>query len=191
MKKAINIFLHLLLTLTFANSKADIISTNINQDIIENTCVFNVIRIKREDIMCIDYGIHKKYCNHFSLPHEFVITSERGVNNIKKIVIKPNKLYELFVNDVQTIANLHYKFMCSVKDNEPHLTLYIVPTLEHDKAFNEELSEISFIIIVITLIWFCILCVFPFACDYYVYFSNFMTGYMIAKANTPNTYLCV
>ena len=189
MKNTINIFVYLLLM--SYNSKADIISANINQDIIENTCIFNVIRIKREDVMCIDYGIHKKFCNHFSLPHEFVISSERAVNNIKKIVIKPNKLYLQFANDIQAIANLHYKFMCSAKDNEPHLTLYIVPTKGHDKTFNEELGEISFMIIIISLIWFCILCVCPFICDYHSYFSNFMAGYMIAKVNTPNTYSCV
>ena len=30
---------------------------------IQNSCIFKIIRFNRNNIMCSDYGLNKKYCN--------------------------------------------------------------------------------------------------------------------------------
>ena len=60
-------------------------------NVINNNCDFDIIRIKKEHIMCNDLGIYKKYCNSRYQPEEFIIYNEKTVNK-KQITIKPYNL---------------------------------------------------------------------------------------------------
>jgi hypothetical protein len=47
---------------------------DIRENVLTNNCDFDILRFQRNEIMCIDYGIHKKFCNHYALNKEFLVT---------------------------------------------------------------------------------------------------------------------
>jgi len=126
----------LILDLVYAERPADI-----RQNKISNTCDFDIIRIKRNQVTCLDFGQNKKYCNHYALAKEFVITKENGLFK-NTIVIKPEALYEEISNNKHTMAKFYYSFVCDYYEKEPNLELNIVPTRKYDKSTGEEFSEL-------------------------------------------------
>ena len=131
----------------------------LRENIIQNNCNFNIIRINRKDLLCSDYGINKRYCNDYSLPYEFIIIKEMGVNNKENIIIKPYAIWE--TNDYNykiKVADFYYTFTCSNLDNFPKLILNIVPKKEFDKSFQQEIFE--FIYLISFLLVICIILAF-------------------------------
>lgn len=53
---------------------------DIRQHKISNSCEFDIVRLKRNEISCLDFGLHKKYCHHPGISKEFVITKENGID---------------------------------------------------------------------------------------------------------------
>jgi len=101
------------------------------ENTIDNSCDFDIIRIKKDNIMCVDYGKYSHYCNHFSLPQEFIIYNEKGVNG-QNIVIKPEGMWEDTEFTKRKIADFYYRFTCDNRDKFPKLIQYIVPTPLYD-----------------------------------------------------------
>tara|TARA_A100001015_G_C14735695_1_gene611653 strand:+ start:17 stop:589 length:573 start_codon:yes stop_codon:yes gene_type:complete len=135
----------------------------ITENIIENDCNFDIIRINRNHLLCSDYGKNKEYCNHYSLPHEFIITKEIGVNNKENINIKPYAIWE--TNDKSykiKVADFYYIFTCNSKDNLPKLILNIVPKKNFDKSILQELYE--FILFICLLLFICVILAFMSPC---------------------------
>lgn len=124
---------------------------DLRTNIIQNSCEFDIIRIKREDIMCSDYGTNKKYCNHFALSQEFVITNEIGIENKKNIVIKPYVMYFDFGDNKHKVADYYYTFTCSHEDNFPKLILNIVPKNHYDLSLYTELCELCIAVVILVL----------------------------------------
>lgn len=126
-------------------------------NVISNNCEFDIIRIKREEIMCADYGIYQKYCEHYSLPYEFTIQKERGLGNKDVYTIKPSAIFEESYNNKKKLADFHYNFLCDKLDNEAKLLLYIVPTNEKSPAtqFYEFIIVFIFLILVFLIISHC------------------------------------
>lgn len=123
------------------------------ENIIDNTCSFKILRFKKTDVICNDYGINKKYCDHFLLPSEFIIYNETGINNIDNLVIKPTAMWEIINSKKIIIADFKYTFICN--DNiDPKLTLNIIPKKKFDKSSSEEIIEncIIFILYIISSI---------------------------------------
>ena len=120
------------------------------ENIIENNCNFNIIRINKKDLLCSDYGINKKYCNHYLLPYEFIISKEIGVNNKENIIIKPYAMWETNqINYNIKLADFYYTFTCSKDDNFPKLILNIVPKKEFDNSIYEGIFYLLIKIIII------------------------------------------
>ena len=116
---------------------------------IDSTCKFNTLRIKKENILCNDFGIYKKYCDHYSLTDEFTILKEIGLENKIEYTIKPSKIYQQIQDNKIVLADLHYTFKCHYLDNEPQLYLTIIP--RNDKSIVDEVFE--FIIGIIIFIF--------------------------------------
>lgn len=119
---------------------------DLRENIIQNSCRFNIIRLYQKDIMCADYGLNKKYCNGYYLPYEFAITKELGLNHNLNYNIEPKAIFEvsLLSNQKTILANIYYTFTCSYEDNEPRLLINIVPT--KDESMLEEFVTICYII---------------------------------------------
>jgi len=117
---------------------------DLRENIIQNSCFFNIIRFNKKDIMCSDYGLNKKYCNSYYLPYEFAITKEFGLNHKVNYNIDPKAVFEDYSNQKTILANIYYTFTCSYEDNEPKLLLNIVPT--NDESLLEEIVTLSYMI---------------------------------------------
>ncbi len=128
-------------------------SINMDENIIENNCNFNIVRFGRNDIMCSDYGFNKKYCKTDYLPHEFIITKEHGLNYNLNYNIEPKAIFQKYSVKNTVLANIYYRFTCSNEDNEPKLILNIVPL--NDISFTQECVDIYFLIC-------CIICSYIF-----------------------------
>ena len=126
---------------------------HIKQNKINNNCEFNIIRIKKLDIICYDFGINKNYCDHYSIPDEIIVVKEKGLFN-NNIIIKPNSMYEEFINNKFLIANFYYSFVCNKYELEPRLELNIVPRKKYDMSLKDELYHI---LIIFCLLLFAIL----------------------------------
>lgn len=100
------------------------------QNDIKNTCDFDVIRMKRYEINCNDYGEYIKYCHHYALPKQFIIIKEE-TDIQSNIIIKPEAMYEQN-NYNYKMADFYYTFTCDSKYNSPQLMLHIVPTHSYD-----------------------------------------------------------
>jgi len=113
---------------------------HIRQNKINNDCDFDIIRIKKKDVTCYDFGSNKKYCKYFALPYEFIVKKEKSLieNNI---IIKPEALYEEFTNNKFLMAKFYYSFVCDKYILEPRLELNIVPVKEYDLSLVDELYQ--------------------------------------------------
>ena len=111
-------------------------SDDLRENLVQNSCNFNIIRFNKKDIMCTDYGFNKKYCNNYYLPYEFTITKELGLNHKVNYNIEPKAIFEDYSNQKTILANIYYTFTCSHEDNEPKLLLNIVST--NDELLLEE-----------------------------------------------------
>ena len=117
---------------------------DLKENLVQNSCNFNIIRFSRKDIMCSDYGLNKKYCNSYYLPYEFTIAKEFGLNHKVNYNIEPKAIFEDYSNQKTILANIYYTFTCSHEDNEPKLILNIVPI--KDESLLEEIVILSYII---------------------------------------------
>ena len=117
---------------------------DLRENLVQNSCNFNIIRFSRKDIMCADYGLNKKYCNSYYLPYEFAVTKEFGLNHKVNYNIEPKAVFEDYSNQKTILANIYYTFTCSYEDNEPKLLLNIVPT--NDESLLEEIVSLSYMI---------------------------------------------
>jgi hypothetical protein len=121
------------------------------ENVIRNDCQFDVIRFKKENVHCLDYGKNVHYCNYYALPNEYVVYKEKGINNKEVFTIKPEAIYEKTSNSKTKLADFYYDFSCDSKDEESRLYLTIVPL--NDFSFLQMfLYLILFIIILIFLI---------------------------------------
>ena len=117
---------------------------DLRENIIQNSCNFNIIRFNKNDITCSDYGSNKKYCNNYYLPYEFSVKKEFGLNHKVNYNIEPKAVFEDYSNQKTILANIYYTFTCSHEDNEPKLLLNIVPT--NDESLLEEIVSLSYMI---------------------------------------------
>ena len=126
---------------------------------INSDCDFNIIRIKKKNIICYDFGLNKNYCNHYAIPNEIIVTKEKGLNR-DNIIIKPEKMYEEFRDNKVLMANLYYSFICNKYDSVPILELNIVPTKQYDLSFREQLFQTLFMIslLILLILLFASLC---------------------------------
>ena len=115
---------------------------DLKENLVQNTCIFNIIRFNKNTIMCSDYGLNKKYCNSYYLPYEFTIAKEFGLNHKVNYNIEPKAIFEDYSNQKTILANIYYTFTCSYEDNEPKLLLNIVPT--NDESLLEEIVTIIY-----------------------------------------------
>ena len=67
---------------------------DLKENLILNSCDFNIIRFNKKDIMCTDYNYGEKYCNIYYLPYEFTITKELGVGNKINYNIEPKAIFQ-------------------------------------------------------------------------------------------------
>ena len=116
---------------------------------IRNTCSFDIVRIKKNNIKCFDYGYYSSYCNHYSLPSEFVITKEKSLGNKYVYTIKPEAIYEKTNYNKIKIADFYYNFYCDNSDNQVKLYLTIVPIYE---------PSFLGLILILIIIFVCIFC---------------------------------
>lgn len=117
---------------------------DLRENIIQNSCNFNIIRFNKKDIMCSDYGLNKKYCNSYYLPYEFTIVKEFGLNHKVNYNIEPKAIFEDYSNQKTILANIYYTFTCSHEDNEPKLLLNIIPI--NDESILEEFVTLCYMI---------------------------------------------
>jgi hypothetical protein len=125
---------------------------NQRENVINNNCDFDILRIKKSDIMCSDYGTYVKYCNHYSLPQEFLVYNENGING-KHITIKPSAMWKETDNNKVKLADFYYTFTCDNRDKEPRLIQHIVPKPEHD---TNPLFMLIFLVLIVIII--CTIC---------------------------------
>ena len=155
------------------------------ENIISNTCIFNILRFKKENIICNDYGKNKKYCNHFTLPNEFIIYNEYGIDNQNNIIIKPDAMWEIYENKKKKIAQFKYVFICKKEDNNNlSLILNIFPESEFDKSLIQEIFEILITITILIIILFPII----LYCNNYKNYltSSIIIGYILTSNNKSN-----
>ena len=132
---------------------------HIRENKINNDCDFNIIRIKKKDIICYDFGLNKNYCNHYAIPNEIIVIKEKGLNR-DNIIIKPESMYEEFNYNKVLMAKFYYSFVCNKYHSEPILELNIVPTKQYDLSLGEQLFQLLFILSLLILIsiLFALLC---------------------------------
>ena len=141
-----------------------------SENYIDNTCEFNTIRIRRNQVICNDYGINVKYCDHYTIPEEFTIVKEIGVGNSDVFTIKPYGMYEEYNNRKRLLANFYYNFKCNHLDNEPQLFLRIIP--KNDKATETTIIETIFLAIVFITVFSSLMCICP---------GDFITGFILGS----------
>ena len=83
------------------------------ENIIDSNCIFDIIRIQKKDIICNDYGLNKKYCDHYSIPEEFRINKEVGINNKNSYNIKPTIMYKQILDNRIILADFYFTFKCN------------------------------------------------------------------------------
>ena len=96
-----------------------------------NTCKFDILRISRRNVTCIDYGKYVHYCHHFSQPIEFKVLRENGLFG-KQISIYPVALWEDSNYNKELVAKYVYSFTCDSSDNNPKLIQHIIPNSKFD-----------------------------------------------------------
>ena len=109
---------------------------SMRENIIKNNCEFEIIRFKKSDIECMDYGKYVRYCNHYSIPEEFTVLKEKGINYKETFTIKPYAMYEKSNNNKIKLADFYYDFKCDSEDNEAKLYLTIVPLYDQFDFIN-------------------------------------------------------
>lgn len=97
------------------------------ENVIRNDCEFEIVRFKKDDADCLDYGKNARYCNHYTMPNEYVVTKEKGINLKEVFTIKPDGLYRKTDYNTLKLADFYYDFTCNRIDNEARLLLTIVP----------------------------------------------------------------
>lgn len=117
---------------------------DLRENLVQNSCFFNIIRFNKNTIMCSDYGLNKKYCNSYYLPYEFSVAKEFGLDNKVNYNIEPKAIFQYYNNQKTILANIYYTFTCSHEDNEPKLLLNIVPI--NDQTFLEEFVTLCYMI---------------------------------------------
>tara|TARA_R110002072_G_scaffold148155_1_gene295593 strand:- start:1843 stop:2349 length:507 start_codon:yes stop_codon:yes gene_type:complete len=122
------------------------------ENIIQNNCDFDILRIKKSDRMCSDYGKYVKYCDHYSQPQEFLVYNENGING-KEIVIKPSAIWEVTDNSKTKLAEFYYTFTCDSRDKQPKLIQHIIPSPGQDVN-----PLIMLILIILLVIVMCMIC---------------------------------
>lgn len=163
-----------------------------DRNVIKNNCKFDVLRFQKNDIICNDYGKNKKYCNHYSIPNEFLVYNEKGINNKKTIKIKPYAMWEIYNEKVNKMANFNYNFICNNITNQPKLTLNIIPSKKYDKSLSDEIMEVMAGLIIIVILFSIIGCCCNLV-DYDInkkYNNNFMNGLIIGNmfSQSSNNY---
>lgn len=134
-----------ILALTNTNYKLPI-DYPLRENIIENTCNFQIIRFSKEEVTCVDYGFNTNYCNDFVIPYEFTVESEIGLENKKNLVIRPYAIWSELAT-LEKVLDFYYIFRCDSKYNEATLQVNIVPTNQFDKSVNSRLLEVTYLII--------------------------------------------
>ena len=155
---------------------------NIDRNNIDNTCDFEKIRILKKDIKCTDTGQYSKYCNHYSLPNEFIVTKEIGVGNKENIIIKPQGIFRETEYSKQQIAKFTYNFICHNENGIPNLDLIISP--------KNDINPIWTFLFVIIIIILCIMV--ASICDsdnnnYRHSNNDFTWGYLLGSNNSRGT----
>jgi hypothetical protein len=145
------------------------------ENIIQNNCEFDILRIKKSDRMCTDYGKYAKYCNHYSQPQEFLIYNENGING-KHIVIKPSAMWQETDNSKTKLADFYYTFTCDNRDKQPKLIQHIVPTPGQD--MNPLIMLTLFVLLLIVM---CMIC--PLDSN-----DGFWLGYLCGSSGGTKTY---
>lgn len=148
---------------------------------INSNCKFDIIRIKKEDVLCNDYGIYKKYCEHYAIPEEFTITQEIGMEDKVNYNIKPSRMYQESYDNKIVLADFYYTFNCDRLDNEYQLYLRIIP--RSDKSLGEELVELLIVIILFVPV----LILIALFCPCIFIASNFSSGFMLGNISS-NSY---
>ena len=147
------------------------------ENVIRNDCQFDVIRFKKEQVHCLDYGINVHYCNHYALPNEYIVIKEKGINNKEVFTIKPEAIYEKTYYSKNKLADFYYQFSCDSKDEESRLYLTIVPLND----FSNVQMFIYIILFIIILIFLIIISDNNANND-----SNFNTGYLMGYYSNSN-----
>ena len=145
------------------------------ENIIQNNCHFDILRIKKSDRMCSDYGKYAKYCNHYSQPQEFLVYNENGING-KHIVIKPSALWQETDNNKIKLADFYYTFTCDNRDKQPKLIQHIVPTPGQD--INPLIMLTLFVLLLIIM---CMICPTDTS-------DGFWLGYLSGSSGGTKTY---
>lgn len=151
---------------------------DIRENKIKDNCVFEKIRISISDVTCEDLGFHKKYCNHISLPKEFVISKELSYDGNHYDIV-PKAMYDS--SNGKKVANFYYYFSCD-KDNGPELELNIIPRTEYDKEPKQEIFE--FFIVLFFLLFIVAVC--PCVCK-----DGFLLGFILGSSvDKKHGYYC-
>ncbi len=183
--RSIILNLVLLINIIYAERPGDI-----RQHKILNSCKFDIVRLKRNEISCVDFGLHKKYCDHPEISKEFVITKENGIVK-NTIIIKPEAMYEEVNGQKYIMAKFYYSFNCNYYERIPKLELSIVPTPNYDKSINEEIpgfiSIIILIIFIILLISLICPCLFKNNIDFT---SGLFIGNILGGSNSNRLVYC-
>jgi hypothetical protein len=157
------------------------------ENVLTNTCEFDTIRLKRYQVICVDYGLNKKYCGLQALKKEFLITMEQGVNG-KNIVIKPSALWMEYHSNIIKLAKFYYSFTCNNEDNEPKLLLNIVPNSYYDKSLNTEFIDFMFVFSMMLTIYIIFKSVCPLMLPNNAFICGLFMGYLFVQYNTYKIY---
>lgn len=154
---------------------------DIKMNKISNTCMFDKVRILRKDVNCVDFGINKNYCNHYSLPDEFIVTRELSLMG-SHYDISPKAMY---TGKHKKVANFYYSFSCSYMEDVPRLELNIVPREQFDLSTGEEIVQF-FIGLIVLLI---ILLIIGLACPCLIQ-DGFLLGFLCGSSLDNERYYC-
>jgi hypothetical protein len=154
---------------------------DIKMNKISNTCVFDKVRIDKKDVKCFDFGINKNYCNHYSLPDEFIVTREMSLTE-PHYDISPKAM---FTGKYKKVANFYYSFSCSYFENVPNLELNIVPREQFDLSLADEISQlfVGFMLLIIILAFITLTC--PCLIK-----DGFVFGFLCGNCTDNNSYYC-
>lgn len=154
------------------------ISTLNTQNVINNNCNFDIVRMKKTDVQCINYGKYVNYCTHYSRPNEIIITNEKGINN-SNIVIKPTKMWQEIDFNKYKMADFYYTFTCNNEHGTLSLIQHIVPTSSYDV---NPFYMIIFIIIILIMFMICCI-IIPDNNNS----SDFLFGYFIGSTSSSSS----
>lgn len=161
-----------LILLTLGNS-FDKKQYNIQNNIINNNCEFQILRINRNQVKCYDKGEYEKYCKHYSIPNEFKVIKEIGIGNQDIYIFKPESIYKETNNNKIKLASFNYRFTCNKNTNIPNLEVIINPTYDISPF-------VTLFVIILLLLLICIIFSL-FGCD------DFTLGYIIASNLNSNS----